>query len=154
MFSFPNINAMPKGIVRSNAAQVLFITLLGLLTQSVWIVSFLSIDFLLRTLNLSRFSPIAILSNKLFHPGLKLSNEPTLIKPKRFAASIGFTMTIFAILSLWFGMQYLFISILSILALFSFLEFAFDFCAGCKIYGFLIKLNIFEEEECIECSTS
>ena len=153
MLSFPYINAMPKGIVKSNAAQVLFITLLGLFTQSVWIVLFLNIDFLLRALNLSRFSPIAILSAKLFHSGLKLSNEPTLIKPKRFAASIGFTMTIIAILSLWLGIQYLFISLLSTLALFSFLEFAFDFCAGCKIYGILIKLNIFEEEECIECRT-
>jgi hypothetical protein len=38
-----------------------------------------------------------------------------------------------------------------LLTIFSFLEGFFDFCAGCKIYGLLIHLNIFNEEDCIDC---
>ncbi|NQT60306.1 MAG: DUF4395 family protein [Bacteroidetes bacterium] len=41
--------------------------------------------------------------------------------------------------------------IIAILALFSFLEVFLKFCAGCKIFGLLIKLGLLKEEVCLDC---
>ncbi len=61
--------------------------------------------------------------------------------PKRFAARIGFIMAIAATLAGFTGFYKTFVSVTSILVLFSFLEAAFSFCAGCIVYTLLTKFK-------------
>jgi hypothetical protein len=84
-------------------------------------------------------------------PALNLSKAPTNLKAKRFAAGIGFLLTITALASYLSGMLMIARTLLGILAFFAFLESFLGFCAGCKIYAVLTRWGIINDPECEEC---
>ena len=71
--------------------------------------------------------------------------------PKRFAASIGFSLSALAFVLSAFAGTWAWLLPLAVLSLFSALESFLGFCAGCKIYGLLIRLHIVPEHNCPQC---
>jgi len=151
MIKFAYINQIPRGVVRATAAQVFFLTIVGMYLNQPWIVLFITVDFAIRVLNKSRFSLLSLLARKYVVPMLKLSNAPTNLSAKRFAAGIGLGLTLVSLTAYISGWIILAHSLLGILAFFSFLESFLGFCAGCQIYGFLRTYGIINDPECEEC---
>jgi len=110
-----------------------------LLTQSIWPILFLSIDFLLRAIPKPDYSAISKIS--LFVAGL-LPIKPKIINagPKIFAARVGFILATLSVISFVLIPGPLALVIAAVLALFSFLEGAFGICVACKLYPIIYKL--------------
>jgi Domain of unknown function (DUF4395) len=132
--------------VRLTALWVLLLLLL-LLSFPIWhrqglfISIFLAIDFFLRAFNLGKYSPFNKLSEltvRLFH----ISNKSIDQAPKRFAAKIGFILSLVIIAFLLTGINTGALILAIIFALFAFLESFLGFCAGCYVYSFLKKLKL------------
>jgi hypothetical protein len=128
-----------ENIARANA--VLTVTFLGVfvITQSIFILSVLLFDFLLRATNFSQYSPLAFLSKHLLHffqTKINLINAG----PKIFAARIGFLLTFIAVVSILLSWHFTALLIVLILAAFSFLEGAFGICVACIIYPYVYRL--------------
>ncbi len=144
-------NQIPAGVVRATAGQVLLISVMEIYFSSIWLSLILVFDFAVRVFNRSRFSLLALNAKKWIAPLLGLNNHPTALKPKRFAAAIGLSLAGLALLCLILDYDIYFYVILGTLAFFSFLESFFGFCAGCKIYGLLIKYKIIKDNDCLDC---
>lgn len=137
--------------VRGVAILVFILSSISLLLGNIIIPAFLAIDFAIRALLTPRLSPLAFLSERIVSPLFRFRKKMIRFKPKRFAALIGFILALASIGLILAGRQDLSIVPLIFLTFFSFLEAAFRFCAGCRIFGLLIKLGLVEEEECPDC---
>lgn len=122
-------------------AFFVFILSLAYCIQPHWsIATLLVIDFFLRTFKLGRISLLGLISDwiiKLF----SLRHKPVDSAAKEFAAMIGFIISdlLFILSALYLYNIGIYLS--GLLVCFSFLEFAFGFCAGCYIYTFFKKFK-------------
>lgn len=137
-------------IVRGVALQVFIGSLLSIIFQSAIPVIILFFDFFIRAVINPGFSPLVKVSQRIQNVTHYRKRLVT-FKPKRFAAFIGLTMTAIAIVLFSYNLVVAGVVVMSILALFSFLESFFKFCAGCKIFALLIKVGLFKEELCEDC---
>ena len=131
-------NKINEWVARVNGAFTVLLLLLFGFTGKWFIPAFLAVDFLMRSGNLSRFSPIVYSSRNIVKV---LSLEELLINagPKIFAARIGFVFSLFILAASSTSMDITALVLFSILGLFSFLEAAFGICVACKIYPFVYK---------------
>ena len=105
-----------------------------------WIIYILTIDFLLRYLH-PKFSPIVRFFG-LTSQFLQLQKKFKFAPPKRFATLIGLLLTSLISLFTLTGLvvfQYFFISLILIA---SFLQGFLDFCIGCEVYNWMIKIGV------------
>lgn len=146
-----NISRLIAASVVFFAAFAIFINHVGFYWVSLGCTVYLAVSFLLRTLWGSKIEPVAkFFSGKLqnfISIPVKLVPGP----PKRFAQSIGLIFSVTGLIFLLTGLVTYFSITLGVLAFFAFLESAFAFCAGCKIFGFLIDWGIVPEEVCERC---
>jgi len=138
-------------VVRGIAVQVVIISLINLLTGSSIPVIFLAADFFVRVFIVPQLSPLAFLSRRIIAPAIGFKKRQIVFKPKRFAAFIGLLLSLGSALLLLNGFLLTGSLFMVTLGIFSFLEAAFRFCAGCKIFGLLIKLGWVKEDECPDC---
>ncbi|WP_455383021.1 DUF4395 domain-containing protein [Salinispira pacifica] len=138
-------------VVRLIAAEVFILALLSVITASPWPAAALALDFAMRALVNPSWSPLRLIARELFYPLTKARERAVFYSPKRFAALIGFTLSLLATVAGFLGLGPLALSSAAVLALFSLLEAAFGFCAGCKIYGFLMRRRIIPVDWCPEC---
>lgn len=137
-------------IIRGVALQVFILSVIALLTMSIIPIIILVGDFCIRSMVSPNYSPLVYVSKKI-QTVTKFRKKMVTFKPKRFAAFIGLFMSL-TILILHLNNLFIWVVIvLSILILFSFLETFFKFCAGCKIFGLLMRIGIIKEDECIDC---
>ncbi len=137
--------------IRGVALQVFILAVISIYTLSIIPILVLIVDFFIRSILTPKYSLLAIISKRVIGRVIKFRNRIVVFKPKRFAAGIGLFMSLAALFFILTGYIQIAIITLAILSLFSFLEAFFKFCAGCKIFGLLIKLKIIKEEECIDC---
>jgi hypothetical protein len=137
--------------VRGVAIQVFLLSLTAIFTGSIIPVVILIADFAVRVILVPRFSLLAFISRKMIAPVAGFRKRQIVFKPKRFAAAIGLIISISALLFQTNDLHIIFVLSLSVLSLFSFLEAFFKFCAGCKIFGLLMKLGLVSEDECPDC---
>lgn len=117
-------------------AALVFITSVLLAFTAYWpIVFLLAVDFLLRATYYNRYSPLAFVAAGLVKI-FSIKEKPTDYAPKRFAAWIGFALSGAILLLLFLHIPFAAIALAAVLAIFSFLESALSFCAGCYIYSF------------------
>ena len=115
------------------AYQVIVITVFGIHFQLQWLLYFLAFDFLLRATGLFA-SPLYFLAKKVTG-FLYFEKKPVFAAPKKFAAGLGFLMSI--LIALFFDSQigiFLGIALMMLAAL----ESVFNICIGCYIYNFLV----------------
>jgi hypothetical protein len=150
------IGSFPE-IVNENAARIvalfaLILSLSAIYTNSLVITLILLYGFTARVLYGPRFEPFARLTLHVIIPIFKIGDIPTPGIPKRFAQLIGFLFSLTASTLLYLGYNLEFTITLSILSFFAFLESAFGFCAGCYVFGYLMKWGIVPDQVCERCS--
>jgi len=124
--------------VRLIAFFVLLITCIYLWNAFILLPFFLVFDFGLRSFDLSKYSPLAILSDWLVKT-LQLQVKLVYLPPKRFAARIGFIFSIVLLLLHIAGVNNIIIS--SILGFFAALESFAGICVGCYIFNFVQRFR-------------
>lgn len=148
--TFPNpVNEKAARVV---AAGVAVQAVLTLATGWLWLVPVIALGFLARVLAGPRFSPLGRLATQVVAPRLgpaKLVPGP----PKRFAQAIGLGLTTVAsVLGLAAGWTGAALALVGVLAVFALLESAAGFCAGCWMFGHLMRLGVIPQEVCAACN--
>lgn len=150
-----NNNKSPERVqeskVRAIALQVVVISALSIAFKQPLIMLLLSVDFIIRAGFNSKYSILSLISRNFLAELLPFRNKMILVRPKRFAASIGTILSAAAGLFGLAGQIMPMIYLTAILLLFSFLEAFLKFCAGCLMFSFLIQLKIVKEDNCIDC---
>ena len=145
-------------VIRGIAVQVFGLSLMALILTTrqstpaaLGLLCFLLADFAFRAAGWGTLSLTAAVSRLL--GGRLFRFAPRLIraKPKRFAAGIGAFMSLAAGLLVVLRIHQAAVLLLAVLALFSFLEGTFRFCAGCRIFALLIRLGLAKEDLCTDC---
>jgi uncharacterized iron-regulated membrane protein len=150
MFSFPR--TVNEKAARTVAACVCAIAVVALATGAHWLLAVLAVGFFLRVGWGPRFDPLGRLAVHVVAPRL---GEPRTVSgpPKRFAQAMGLAMTgAGAVLALGFGLAGAGDVLLAMVAVAAFLEAAFAFCLGCKVFGLLMRAGVIPDEVCAECT--
>jgi hypothetical protein len=153
-----NVSRFPEHVaeatVRVVAAEVFVLTLLALVLRSPWPALVLTVDFAIRVCVSPRWSFLAALARSVFVPLLGGKDRLIPYPPKRFAASVGLFLSTLGVLFGLAGVPVVFFASLGVLALFSALESFVGFCAGCAVYGLLMRWGVVPEHSCPQCRLS
>ncbi len=136
---------------RAVAGMVVVVAALALATGWLWLSAVLAVGFALRVASGPRFDPFGLLATRVLAPRL---GDPRLVAgaPKRFAQGVGLGFTLAATLALVLGAPAVAVGLLSVLVVFALLESVVGFCAGCFVYGRLIRLGLVADDTCVECA--
>ena len=150
VFSFPNpVNEKAARVVAGGVAVLAVVTLV---TGWQWLIVVLALGFLARVVSGPTLSPLGQLATRVVAPRL---GPPKLVPgpPKRFAQAIGLTVTtLAAVAALGFGLETLAAGLVVLLLVFATLESVFGICAGCWMFGRLMRLGVIPEEMCEACN--
>ena len=149
-FDFPN--PVNDKAARTVATGVVALGVLTLATGWWWLLVPLALGFLGRVLAGPRLNPLGWLAMRVVGPRL---GAPVLTPgpPKRFAQGIGLAFsTTAAVLALVLDLHLAAGVVLGVLVLFATLEAALGFCAGCWVFGHLMRLGVVPEETCEACA--
>lgn len=117
-----------------------------------WILIPLTYGFMARVLAGPTFSPLARLATQVITPRLRGEHRIVPGPPKRFAQGIGALFSLTASVLLLLDLTVASRWVAAALAGPAFLEAAFGFCVGCKMFAGLMKLGVIPESVCVECS--
>jgi hypothetical protein len=126
-------------VARLNAAFTFLLVCGFLITQNIFFVVFLGIDFFLRTADRAKYSLLAI-SSKNIVKYLQVKELLINAGPKIFAARIGLIFSSFIVLTYLLNAKILAFIIAGVLGLFSFLEAFVGLCVACEIYPYVYRL--------------
>ncbi|EAP97065.1 major facilitator superfamily permease [Janibacter sp. HTCC2649] len=149
LLTFPN--PVNEKAARSVAGGVVVLSLLTLVTQWWWLAALLALGFALRVAGGPRYSPLGRLAVHVIAPRF---GEARLVPgpPKRFAQTVGLLFSGGAAIALAAGATTLATVLLAVLVVFALLESALGFCAGCWVFGHLMRLGVIPEETCVACN--
>ena len=149
ILSFPN--PVNEVAARSVAGMVLALALATILTGEPWLLLFLVYGFGARVLTGPTLSPIGLIATRLVVPLLNIPEKPVPGPPKRFAQFVGLVVSsVGAVLFIWVS-PIAGKSVLGVLAVFAALESGFGFCAGCFVFGYLMRWGLIPESVCLAC---
>lgn len=150
LLGFPN--PVNEKAARTVAAGVVLLTAITLVTGAWWMSAVLALGFLARVLTGPRLSPLGQLATRVVAPRLGAPKE-TPGPPKRFAQAIGLTVTTVAAVA-WFGFGAGTVTavLLGVLLVFATLESVLGFCAGCWLFGLLMRVGLIPESTCEACA--
>jgi Domain of unknown function (DUF4395) len=150
LFTFPN--PVNDFAARTVATGVVVMSVFYLITGWMWILIPLCFGFWARVLTGPTLSPLGQLATRVVAP--RISGTPRLTSgpPKRFAQAIGVAFSTTAlVLALGVGASPAKV-VIAVLTIAAFLEAAFGFCLGCKVFAILMKLGAIPESVCAECA--
>jgi len=150
LFSFPNpVNEVSARLV---ATGVVLMVGLTIAFDLKWATVVIAYGFVARVLTGPSLSPLGQLVTRVITPRLGLPERPVPGPPKRFAQGIGvvFSLTalVLTVLGAWTAAEV----VLALLGAAAFLEAAFGFCLGCKIFAVLMRTGVVPESVCEECN--
>lgn len=150
LFSFPN--PVNDYAARAVAAIVIVLVVLFEITANEFLLLFITYGFLARVLTGPTLSPIGLLATKIIVPALGSPSKLVPGPPKRFAQFIGLLISFSATIAIFAfdsptSARYL----MAIICFFASLESILGFCAGCFVFGWLMKLNLIPESVCESC---
>ena len=149
LFSFPNpANEIAARFV---AGMVLILTTAIILTENQILAGFLIYGFLARVATGPTLSPMGLLATRVIVPALGNPEKPVAGPPKRFAQTVGLVFSTTAFVMLWLDLILAFQVTLTILVVFAALESIAGFCAGCFVFGYLMKWGLIPESICESC---
>ena len=150
LFSFPNpVNDVAA---RTVAAGVVAMAVLFVVTGWGWVMIPLTYGFIARVLTGPTLSPLGRIATQVVAPRLPERAKLVPGPPKRFAQGIGVAFTATASLLFLTGATSGSRVVIAMLACAAFLEAAFGFCLGCKLFALLMKAGIVPESVCEECN--
>ena len=125
--------------IRLTAFWVLLLAITFLLSGSPVIPAVLVVDFALRSFNLGTWSPLFRLSAAVADL-LHWKGKPVYLPAKRFAARIGFGLSILMLIFAFVAIPAAAVAA-AVLAFFAALESLAGICAGCYVYDLLVRFN-------------
>lgn len=143
---------MNEKAARVVAGGVVVLAALVLVTGWHWLIAVIALGFLARVATGPTLSPLGQLATRVIAPRL---GDPVLVPgpPKRFAQAIGLVLTsAAAVLSLGFGQTGIATALVVVLLVFAALESAVGFCAGCWVFGHLMRWGVVPAETCEACA--
>lgn len=151
LFSFPDpVNEVSARLV---AAGVVLLGVAAIAFDARWITALLAYGFIARVLTGPTLSPLGQLVTRVITPRLPV--KPRLVPgpPKRFAQAIGVVFSVTALVltygfDQWTAAQV----VIGLLVVAAFLESAFGYCLGCKIFALLMRAGVIPEEVCERCN--
>lgn len=149
IFGFPD--PVNEKAARSVAAGVVILSVASAVTGWWPVLAVLAYGFAARVATGPRLSPLGLLATRAVAPRLgraKLVPGP----PKRFAQAIGFAFSGGALILNLAGAQSVSTALLLVLAVFATLESALGFCAGCFLFGQLMRVGVIPEDTCEACA--
>ncbi|MGH9126777.1 MAG: DUF4395 domain-containing protein [Acidimicrobiales bacterium] len=151
LFSFPNpVNEKSARLV---ATGVVLMCLATIVLNQPWLTAVIAYGFIARVLTGPTLSPLGQLVTRVITPRLPGRAKLVPGPPKRFAQGMGaFMSTLACVLALGFGLTTLAYVVLGLMAAAAFLEAAFAYCLGCKIFGLLMRRGIIPPSVCEECA--
>jgi len=135
------------------AGMVAILTLAIIISDMYWLTFFLTYGFLSRVLGGPKFSPMGLIATRILVP--RLGNRVNMVAgpPKRFAQFIGLLFSASALLLMYVFEWYVSAEIiLVVLLIFASMEAIVGFCAGCLVFGYLMRLGLIPEETCRRCA--
>ena len=149
LFSFPNpVNEVAARLV---AGMTLVLAVSTIVTGAPWLLALLVYEFLARVLTGPTLSPMGSLATKVLASRIA-SPRPVPGPPKRFAQGVGLVFSVFAsVLYVVTSSMFLPSLVLSVLVVFAALEAFIGFCAGCFVFGYLMKWGLISESVCEMC---
>jgi len=150
IFAFPNpVNDVAA---RTVATGVVALALAAIVFGQPWLTIPLAYGFVARVLCGPRFSPLGQFATRVAAPRLAAYAKLVPGPPKRFAQGIGAAFTVTALVLWLAGLTPAADVVLGLLVVPAFLEAAFGFCVGCKVFALLMKVGLIPVEVCRECS--
>jgi len=150
LFSFPN--PVNDYAARAVAAMVIILVILFEITGNEFLLLFITYGFLARVLTGPTLSPIGLIATRIIVPAIGSPDKPVPGPPKRFAQFIGLILSSAAtILVFVFDSPASAKYLMAILGFFASLESILGFCAGCFVFGWLMKLKLIPESVCESC---
>ena len=150
LFSFPNpVNDVAARTVASG------VVVMGLLVAVLgwgWVLIPLTFGFIARVASGPRFSPLGLLATKVVAPRLPQFEKLVPGPPKRFAQAIGVGFTATAAVLWLAGATGASRLVVALLVGAAFLEAAFGFCLGCRIFAVLMRTGVIPTTVCAECN--
>lgn len=149
-FSFPNpVNDVAA---RTVATGVVVMAMLVAGLGWGWVLIPLTYGFWARVLTGPRLSPLGLFATRVAAPRLARHEKLVPGPPKRFAQGIGVVFSTTASLLWLAGAPGAARVVVALLAGAAFLEAAFGFCLGCRIFAVLMRLGVIPDEVCAECN--
>lgn len=150
-FQFPH--PVNEYAARSVAAMVFTLTVVLIVTDTRWLTFVLAYGFLARVLTGPKLSPMGLLATRLVAPKVLRRSRAVAGPPKQFAQAIGLGFSVASIVLIYgFGLVGVAYSLLGVLVLFAGLEAFAGFCAGCFVFGYLMRWGIIPAELCQRCN--
>ena len=122
------------------------------ITGWAWLLIPLTYGFIARVAAGPTFSPLARLATQVITPRLKGPHRIVPGPPKRFAQAIGAIFSASASVLFLLDLSTASRWVAAALAGPAFLEAAFGFCVGCKMFAGLMRIGVIPESVCVECS--
>ena len=150
LFHFPN--PINEYAARWVAGMVSALALAFLITGSPWLLIAIGYGFLARVATGPTLSPVGLLVVNVIIPLFHNPQKPVPGPPKRFAQAVGLVFSSLAMIAL-FGGGSLVVAryIVSVLTLFAAMEAFLGFCAGCFVFGHLMRWGIIPVSVCEAC---
>ena len=137
---------------RTVAAVVLVTAVVAVATGQAWLAPVLAYAFVARTVGGPRYSPLGQIATRIVAPRLASHKKIVPGPPKRFAQGVGASFTL-AATGLWLaGENVAALVLLGLLTVPAFLESAFGYCVGCKMFGLLMRTGVIPESTCEACA--
>ena len=150
-FSFPHpVNEFAARLV---AIMVMSLTIIIIISNTYWLLFILTYGFLARVLTGPTLSPMGLIATKILIPLLGNPKKLVAGPPKRFAQTVGLIFSTTATVLIFnYGLTFEAEIVLGILVIFAGLESLLGFCAGCFVFGYLMKWGLIPEETCQRCA--
>jgi hypothetical protein len=155
LLGFPNpvnelaARTVAAGVLLASAATTVLGVTLG--SAWLWLVALLFAGFVARVLTGPTLSPLGRLAAAVIAPRLGPA-RPVPGPPKRFAQAIGAVVTGLGSVFQAVGLHPLVYVVLAVMMLFALLESGFGLCAGCAIFGWLMRRGVIPADICAECA--
>ncbi len=151
VFTFPH--PVNEYAARTVASMVAVLSILTISFDIGWMLPVLAYGFAARVLTGPTLSPLGLLATRVLVPVLNLPEKNVAGPPKQFAQAVGLIFTASAtILYFGFGSALFTYSVLGVLVAFATLEAVLGFCAGCFVFGQLIRVGLVSERACEKCA--
>lgn len=150
MFTFPN--PVNDYAARSTAGLVVVLAVVTIVIDHPVLYALLALGFLLRVLSGPTLSPFGQLSVRFIVPKIWRKTKLVPGPPKRFAQSIGLTLTTIALILSLAGAGVAAQIVVGLVVVAATLEAVLGFCLGCTIFGFLQQRGVIPESVCEACN--
>ena len=151
LFTFPH--PVNEYAARSVAAMVFVLALVIIAADVRPLLFVLAYGFLARVLTGPKLSPMGLLATRVIAPKILRRSKPTARPPKQFAQTVGLAFSTTALVLVYgFGLVGAAHAVLGVLVLFAGLEAFVGFCAGCFVFGYLMRWGLIPAETCERCN--